>query len=638
MRLICGLLQLDGACASRDLLDAMAAQMTVPRLRPSLNAWCDGRAGLAVVDFSKRDSPALPLPQTSAAIMAADVRLDEPAALARMLDRKSPQAEDALLLDALAAYGAGGLDRVLGDFAFASWNYNAHIMMCGRDVFGVRPFVYAYQPSRLFAFASLAKALYGSGIVAKSVDEDALVRRLTRSLRFDDSIIAGIKRLPPAHVIKVSAQEINITRYWQLDRAAVATKRCSAQEAAREARGHVAQAVRCRLGRAGETGTHLSGGLNSSAIAVLAARQLREHGRKLHAYSLLDRQRTDVRLEDETEFVKAVVQQESDVDWTPIGPPKGISSNIDLIDLGTMKRLGADEPQNAVCRRAEAQGVELILSGWAGDEAISFNGKGVLAELFWRGRWRALTREIRAVSRGRVSAHFRTFRGEVLSYFWAAWLPKSLVNLAQKVRGREPDLQTLLCRHLSAAACQRLAASSDEPPTMVGSGRDNRWRLITSAHIAERAEIEAEIGAQHGLAFAYPLLDRRVVEFALSLPSEFFLAGGFGRRLFRDAMEGVLPAVVRLRRSKYSSFPSRLIDLAASRDELLAKIDAYEKNEAVHRVIDLTYLRRQIAAFPTPEAVRDEFRRGGPPRSAAMMIAALQAVMAAAYLVQHGGG
>ena len=77
---------------------------------------------------------------------------------------------------------------------------------------------------------------------------------------------------------------------------------------------------------------------------------------------------------------------------------------------------------------------------------------------------------------------------------------------------------------------------------MAPDGRENRWRLMTSPHIAERAEIWAQTGARHGLAFAFPLLDRRVVEFALSLPSEFFLRGGFRRRPFRDAMVDVLPA------------------------------------------------------------------------------------------------
>ncbi len=67
-----------------------------------------------------------------------------------------------------------------------------------------------------------------------------------RSFRHDDSLIAGIKRLPPAHVIEVSREGISLLRYWQLDRAAVGTRKCSPDEAARELRRLVDEAVACR--------------------------------------------------------------------------------------------------------------------------------------------------------------------------------------------------------------------------------------------------------------------------------------------------------------------------------------------------------------------------------------------------------
>ena len=57
------------------------------------------------------------------------------------------------------------------------------------------------------------------------------------------------------------------------------------------------------------------------------------------------------------------------------------------IDADKVTPLRADAPENAVCTRAEEQGVGLVLSGWGGDEGATFNGRGTLAELFLRGRW-----------------------------------------------------------------------------------------------------------------------------------------------------------------------------------------------------------------------------------------------------------
>src|SRR5579872_311444 len=397
MRLICGIFQLDGTPASEPLLQKMISQLNVPRLRPSVGVWRNGPVALAVLDFSARGGPASALPEDASTVVCADVRLDERDALARSLGVASRQSDDALLLQALGRNGPRGLDQMYGDFAFAAWNKSTQRLTCGRDVFGIRPFFYTHQPGELFAFASFGRALHGSGIVQKIVDEVALARRLVHAFRADDSLIAGIRRLPAAHYLKVSRDGISIKPYWQLDRSAVGTRQLSPEEAARELRRLVTDAVQCRLKSADKIGAHLSGGLDSSAISVLAARQLGEEGRTLHAYSFLDRQRNNVMFEDETEFVQAVLDQESTIDWTPIRPSAALFDTSAALAADKMIPTDEDEPESQVCARAEEQGVGLILSGWGGDEAATFNGRGAIAELFLRGHWRALAREISAL-------------------------------------------------------------------------------------------------------------------------------------------------------------------------------------------------------------------------------------------------
>jgi len=630
MRLICGVFHLDGADADEALLVAMVAQMDVARRRPKVTLWREGPVGLAVIDFMARRSCSLSREGDS--ILVADVRLDQPDALAGVVGKAAGEPEADLLHATIQRFGAPGLERVLGDFSFGRWEARYERLLCGRDAFGIRPLSYVYQPRKLFAFASLPKALHGTGIVAKKIDQGALARRVARKLRNDDSLIAGIKRLPPAHVIEVSRNGVQLKRYWRLDRSIAGTMRCSAEEAAREIRRLVAEAVRCRLPRDGEIGAQLSGGLDSAAVAVLAARQLREQGRTLHAYSFLDRQGNDVVLEDESKPIKAVVDQEGDIDWTPFRLPRMTHVGSIPCDCDNMQPLGPDRPGHAACAHAEAQGVGIILSGWGGDEAASFNARGALAELFLRGRWRALAREILALGRTRGWTPWRAIRGEVLSF-----LSGDLKRLADYATGKPPKYNELLRRSLAPALRRNLAAESDQALRMVADGRENRWRLLTSPHIAERAEFEAHLGARHGLAFAFPLLDRRVVEFALSLPSEIFFRDGVRRSLFRDAMTDVLPATVRLRHNKLSPFPSRLMDYIERRDELLAKIDSYENVKNVRRAIDLEWLRRQVQAFPSPDHIREELRTGTVPAAGQMIAAAVEAFSAAAYIEQHGG-
>ena len=636
MRLICGLFQLDGAAANESHLRAMAAQMEVPRLGPRQTLWCEGPAALAVIEFAG-ESAAIRLPGDGTRVVAADVRLDEPDALARAVGCRVGEADDALLLAALTRFGAAGLDRVLGDFAFASWDKKAERLVCGRDVFGIRPLVYVHRPGELFAFASLPKALYGAGIVARKVDQDVLARRVARRLRHEDNLVAGIKRLPPAHVVEVSRDGILLKRYWQLDRAATGTRQCSAEEAARELRRLLTEAVRCRLPRNGEVGAQLSGGLDSSAVAVLAARALREQGRRLHAYSYLDRPRNDVALEDQVEPIKAVLDQEPDIDWSAFRAPAVpfLHDSCTVFDSDNMVPLNADIPQNAARTRAEAQGVKLILSGWGGDEGATFNARGALAELFLRGRWGIVAREISSLGRDWRVSRWRIFRGEVLSYLWSDFVPRLIQPLAALALRRPPVLRELYRQVLSADVRERLAISRDQPLAMTANAGENRWRLLTSTHIAEVAEIHAQLGARQGLAFAFPLLDRRLVEFVLSLPSELFFRDGIRRVLFRDAMADVLPAKVRRESRKLPPFPGLLIDHVERRDDILRTIEAYEKIEIVRTALDLAWLREKVRGFPSPEEVREALQAGRPPATAANVVAVMRGLEAAAYLAQH---
>jgi asparagine synthase (glutamine-hydrolysing) len=434
--------------------------------------------------------------------------------------------------------------------------------------------------------------------------------------------------------MEVSRDAVSVRPYWQLDRAAIGTRKCAPEEAARELRRLVAEAVRCRLQSANKIGAHLSGGLDSSAISVLAARQLGEQGRTLHAYSFLDRQRNDVTFEDESDFVQAVVDQESGIDWTPIRPSAGLFDPSASVDADKMIPADEDEPESQVCARAEQQGVGLILSGWGGDEAATFNGRGTLTELFRRGRWRTLAFEISALRRERGWSLPRVLYGEILAYL----VPDTLIGLAKSIAGKKPNVSAEFPRSLSLESRRRLAESGEHVLTMVPDGRENRWRLMTSPHIVERAEVWAQTGARHGLAFAFPLLDRRVVEFALSVPSEIFLRGGFRRRLFRDAMTGVLPERVRLRHQKYMPFPSAFLLWAERKEELISQIAAFEKNKRVGRLLDLAHLRKLVEAFPSTDQVRANLGNNENPDASASMIAVAHALSAAAYLEQHGSG
>ena len=73
---------------------------------------------------------------------------------------------------------------------------------------------------------------------------------------------------------------------------------------------------------------------------------------------------------------------------------------------------------------------------------------------------------------------------------------------------------------------------------------------ITGGHLAQRMESWAANGARHNLVYAYPLLDRRVLEFGLGIPPDQFFKRGWKRYLFRRSMENILPADLQWNKAK----------------------------------------------------------------------------------------
>jgi asparagine synthase (glutamine-hydrolysing) len=137
---------------------------------------------------------------------------------------------------------------------------------------GVKPFYYCHLPGRIFAWATEIKALFCLGMLPRQIDEDRLAERLALidwDLTDQSTLYRHVVSLPPAHRLKVNADNLILKRYWSLD-PTLCLERGSASDHA-EAFGEIfAEAVRCRLCGPGTVVSLLSGGLDSSAIAWTA--------------------------------------------------------------------------------------------------------------------------------------------------------------------------------------------------------------------------------------------------------------------------------------------------------------------------------------------------------------------------------
>ncbi|MGE3910879.1 MAG: asparagine synthase-related protein, partial [Chloroflexota bacterium] len=207
-------------------------------------------------------------------VAVVDARLDNRVELldALDLDRQPSDvlSDAALVLAAYARWGAACPDRLLGDFAFAIWDRRERQLFCARDHAGVKPFYFATTPDTV-AFATEASPLLLVPGVSGRPDDAQIADYLTGDL--DDpaaTFFAGVRRLPPGHALVADASGTRTWAFWTPD-AKRELALASDTEYEEAFRAVFTEAVRCRLQDAGPVGAMLSGGLDSSAIACVAA-------------------------------------------------------------------------------------------------------------------------------------------------------------------------------------------------------------------------------------------------------------------------------------------------------------------------------------------------------------------------------
>ena len=538
--MICGLRQSGVAEAER--LDAMLAAL------PGQDADADGKWAVGSVSLGWRGraagEAAERLPRADAATglaITTSARLDGRASLCESLSiphrDRTGLSDSALILMSYARWGRACPERLLGDYAFALWDAKRDVLFCARDHVGARPFYYA-QTAEHFAFASDIAAVLAAPGVPDTLDETAVATLLAGGSRPLGARTAyrAVRRLLPGHLLTLHRGTARTRRWWRPEETPAAPG--ATDEALAEAcLALLSEAVRDRVGDGRPVGVHLSGGLDSSGVAVLAARELRRRGRPAPpAFAWHPPPGPDPPGETQAgdyRRIAAVRRREGlPVFYRPPGARDVVAF---LRGDGTRCDEGTLVHEEAVQRAAAERGVEVLLSGWGGDEGISYNGRDTYRHLLRSGHAGTLWRELRERSRYPLAAFLAEAARPLVS-------PGVAAAARRLRRGEWPFRKRVTFIHPGFARRVRPLPALAAPSR---AGMRYRWlRFLESGGLSRRMEGWAASGARHGVEYRYPLLDRRVLEFALGLPPEQYRRGRWSRWLMRRALEPVLPPEV----------------------------------------------------------------------------------------------
>ncbi|RWC40772.1 MAG: lasso peptide isopeptide bond-forming cyclase [Mesorhizobium sp.] len=495
--------------------------------------------------------------------ITADCRLDNrDELLARLGIRDQSVADAIVVMRAYLRWGEACPEHLQGDFAFAIWDGERQSLFCARDHFGVKPFYY-HAADRRFSFASEIGPILGVEGVGTDISEHRISGFLAglpddpQSTPYSD-----IFSLPARHSLTVTAQQVVLRRYWQIEPSARPLRSDASEEFA-----HLfSQSVRNRMRGSQAVGAMLSGGLDSSSIACVAGLQNAAARRpKLPTFSLIFEKGSPM---DERLFIDAVLDhQKVDATLIPVGDYAPFAEFERVLEEqeGTFLAPGLTLTRG-IYRTAGAKGIKVLLDGHGGDEVVS-QGHGHLHELANAGRWTDLWREIRSASNTYGDSTLGLYF-QFLTLYGPAWRIAKLRHLANRAlnrfrkqvpRGRSwrdlinPDLAR------RTELVDRFHRAGYMPPGVQASDAlSHRW-ILSNGYVPHAFEVLDKAAANFGVEPRYPFWDKPLVEFCLALPGEEKLSHGFGRYVLRRAMQGVLPTAVQWRRDKID-FTANLVN------------------------------------------------------------------------------
>ena len=544
----------------------------------------------------------------SGAIVTADLRLDN---RDEVLARLGVAPQDAmawpdsrLLLAAWEKFGDDLWPTLRGPFAAAIWDARRRTLTLVRDHLGLNVVMY-HKTDRFFAFATMPNGLFALPEVPRELSEEKMADFIVLNhADHKTTFYRDIFRVLPSHLMTITAEgAMAERRYWSP--ADVRQIRLASDQAYADGlRECLDQAVRRQMRSAHPIGCYLSGGLDSSAVAALAARALADKGQRLAAFTQVPREGFAGpvpvgRYGDETPYVEAICAALGNIDVTYIRNNE-VDDFADLERLFLLLEAPIRNPTNlgwvlAITRLARAQGRRVLLGGQWGNFTISWSGWSQTADHLLHGRLITAYRQWRQYYRNSPDSRSVVFR----KLFIEPLAPEKIANWAHRRRHgtAKPWIQHAPIRPEYAAAM-----GVDARAREVGHDflyrvrRGERARSLTM--IDYFGDWQASQQAFHGVETRDPTADMDVVAYCLGIPPEQYLVEGVDRSLIRRAMWGLLPELVLTNRLIGLQSADWYEKLEGRREKFLAQIAELAASPLARKAIDFERIERALRSWP----------------------------------------
>ncbi|CAN7335875.1 asparagine synthase-related protein [Knoellia sp. LjRoot47] len=468
-----------------------------------------------------------------------------------------------VVLQAFAQWGGEAFDRFNGMFGLAIWDRDEQRLTLARDHFGIKPVYVCRVPApaaplasadgvarttesadagggqgEALLFASEIRPILASGLYEKKPNERSIYRYLRFRAHEDgtETFFDGIERLQPGEMLEADADGIRRTMFTRLreELAELAKEQRPYDEAAAaEYKERFIEAVRLRLQSEVPVGTSLSGGLDSSAVAVIINQLINEGDERTESVGVQQNTFSAVfpnSINDEEKYVDEVLEIcEGHVDGHKILPkPEDFKADLrDFIRTQEEPLISSGPYAQFQVMREATKHVTVLLDGQGADEMMA----GYIPY------YAVYLRQLRA--QGAKAA--------------AAELSKSLdvlfrlgrFRVKAKLKGRKDvSVTSLLKRDFTSRY------TDERFPVEQSNLKKRLIEDLFHNSLPSLLRYEDKNTMRFSLEGRVPFLDKEVVKFIFSLTDEAIIKDGWNKRILRDATRGLLPESINRRRNK----------------------------------------------------------------------------------------
>lgn len=505
-------------------------------------------------------------------VITADVRIDNRNELFEKLgindDLKIVTDVDLILLS-YQIWGEECSKYLKGDFAFAIWDKSQKKLYCARDRFGIKPF-YFYFSNEMIYFSSDIDSLL------TIIDEPIAVNnKAIRSfgkfatIGYEETMYENIFRIPPAFSFVFSDEGLNKYRYWFPEKIKI-NYDVSFEEAKQKIYNLLSEAVTTRLRVYGDWGCELSGGLDSTAVSLIAQNttksEFKTFSMRYQSYSC-----------DEWKYTKKAIDTLGSIPIVLDADKLDVKNKYNLYSSVKLNKhwpqYGSFIYNYVLGKKMVENDIRVCLTGHGGDHVFT-------------GSWHP------------TFEYFKNFRfTETLDGISDSdkTLFESLISTIKTLVPRK--IKSFLKKFL-------LKQESHYPENFI-----DYWNLASNKSDTIKSNLYYLVGRQHvmhtdnnyyrvlesteNIEFRHPFFDTNLIEYVLTLPNYYKYKNGKIKVILREALKDLYPSSIYEREDKAEFSEALLAQINAIDVLQVWKHSLLIKNE----LIDQTYLHELMDQY-----------------------------------------